>query len=475
MNAESQPMKQVCSPWTPPSNIDAEKALLGAIFANPMAYENVADRLLPEHFYLPLHGLVYAEAKRLIDQGSIANPVTMKTFFEGPDFQDVGGIDYSLELAQSMVSITNAKEYGKLIHETFLQRELSGLGQEVAARAAKEDPETVIESLEQTLTALVGDSHKEASTGVQVDEALHHIEAAMRGEITGLEIGLIDLDNMLGGLQPEDLIIIAGATSMGKTVLGVGLAEAGAKVGPTLFCSLEMSAKQIHLRRIAAKAQIDHDRLRRGKRHRTPLGQPELDKAIRVGQELKNNQLIIDDRGGISVSYLRRKARHLMRTEGLVLIVVDYLQLMSGEGENRTNEVASITRGLKALAKELGIPIVALSQLSRAVDAREGNVPRLSDLRESGSIEQDADVVGFVFREEYYLEKAKPVQGVNETAEKFGQKQDAYLSRLAKVKGIAEIILPKNRHGQTGTVPVKFVGAYQRFENLQRQEDLYDA
>ena len=455
------------SPWTPPSNVEAEKSLLGAIFANPKAYEDAADHLRPEHFYVPRHGLVYAEAARLIELGNIANPVTMKAFFEGPDFEDVGGVKFSVDLAQSVVSIINAKEYGRLIHEAYRQRELVAIGQETAARASKEDPEVVLEALERELTALSGEEITDPSA--QMTNTLKAIEAALRGDTPpGHETGLIDLDKKLGRLRPQSLYVIAGRPSMGKSALALNIAEHIADEVPVLFFSLEMSGEDNQLRRVCTATNIDTQRLLNG-----DVSTIEMEQIVMKGQALEAKPLIIDDTGAVSVQYIRRQARRQKRKSGLGLIVVDYVQLMSGEGDTRDQVIGGITSGLKALAKDLHIPVIALSQLNRGLEARDDKTPRLSDLRESGAIEQDADTVMFVYREEYYLERAKPCQGENETDQKFNEKTDRWLNRLARAKNLAEIIIPKNRQGAIGATTCLFHGAAMRFATLHhKQEDL---
>lgn len=459
---------------TLPHNVEAEKALLGAIFANQRAYEKVADFLRPEHFAVLQHGTVFAEAAKLIEAGKAANPISLRPIFLREDMQEIGGLAYSIELAESVVSIINAGEYGRIIHDTAQKRVLIGLGEELIDRGYTNDVEdthkTILEDHEQALTALGGDERKDATPEAQMDSTMKGIEAVFRGEQPpGVETGLADLDRMLGRIRNQDLCIIAGRPSMGKTVLAINIAEKAADSAPVLFFSLEMSAEQLNQRRLANKAQVSITGMRTPK----GMGQPEMDKVIDTSHTLAGRPFLIDDTPALTISSVRRRARRQKR-KGLGAIVVDYLQLMTSEDSRKPKvyQVEEITNGAKALAKELDIPVIVLSQLSRAVEQRDVKRPTLSDLRDSGSIEQDADIVLMLYREEYYLNRDKPGQRENETDDKFRDRCERYKIRLEKSRNKAEIIVAKQRQGPTGTVMAHFDGPHMRFAN-EIKEDLY--
>jgi len=469
-----------------PHNVEAEKSLLGAIFANNRAHEKVSEFLFPEHFVIAQHGKIYDACSRLIEKGQIANPVSLKRLFEQDEgLIDIGGTAYLVELAESMVSIINAGEYGRIIYDLHLKRSLIGLGEDVVNRAYGGDVEDEatrqIEAAEQTLYDLATTGNYEGGFQpfkTSVITALRMAEGAHKrdGALAGVTSGLVDIDTMLGGLHPSDLLVLAGRPSMGKTALATNIAfnaaythqqtngEQGAVVG---FFSLEMSAEQLATRIISEQTQISSDSIRKGK-----ITTPEFDRLVAGSQALHDIPIFIDDTPALTVSALRTRARRLKRQHKLGLIVVDYLQLISGSGSSRNDgrvqEVSEITRGLKTLAKELDLPVIALSQLSRAVEQREDKRPMLSDLRESGSIEQDADVVMFIFREEYYLERKGASQHENESDDKFFLRQQRNEERLEKVRNIAELIVAKQRHGPVGTVELQFTGKFTRFSDLER-------
>ncbi|MBC8269156.1 MAG: replicative DNA helicase [Rhodospirillaceae bacterium] len=470
---------------TLPHNIEAEKSLIGAIFANNKAYEKVSEFLFPEHFVIAQHGVIYDACSKLIEKGQIADPVTLKRYFEQDEsLAEIGGPAYLVELAGSVVSIINAGEYGRIIYDLHLKRELIGLGEDVVNRAYGGDVEDEatrqIEAAEQTLYDLATTGNYEGgfqSFRESVVAALNMAEAAHKrdGALAGVTTGLLDVDTMLGGLHPSDLLILAGRPSMGKTALATNIAynaaythhqtggEQGAVVG---FFSLEMSAEQLATRIISEQTQTSSDSIRKGK-----ITTPEFDRLVAISQTLHDMPIFIDDTPALTVSALRTRARRLKRQHNLGLIVVDYLQLISGSSSSRNDgrvqEVSEITRGLKTLAKELEVPVIALSQLSRAVEQREDKRPMLSDLRESGSIEQDADVVMFIFREEYYLERKGASQHENESDDKFFLRQQRNEERLEKVRNIAELIIAKQRHGPVGTVNLQFTGEFTRFSDLE--------
>ncbi len=478
---------------TPPHNYEAEQALLGAVLVNNKTFERVSEFLQADHFADPVHGRIYAACGNLIQKGQIASPVTLKTYFEHDGgLAEIGGTNYLAQLAASVVSIINAEDYGKLIYDLHLRRELINLGEEMVNEAHQpdiDDPATdQIQKAEAKLFELATAGSVEGGFvpfKVSILNAIANAEAAHKreGKLSGVTTGLRDLDAKMGGLHPSDLLILAGRPSMGKTALATNIAfnaayayreekdalgrpkaAEGAKVA---FFSLEMSSDQLATRILADQAEINSHAIREGK-----LSNEEFTRLVTASQTLHNLPLFIDDTAGLSISAVRTRARRLQRQHGLGLIVVDYLQLLSGPAgkktENRVQEISDITRGLKALAKELHIPVIALSQLSRAVEQREDKRPQLADLRESGSIEQDADVVMFVYREQYYLERAVPGRRPEETEEKFNDRSQHWEERLSQVRNTAEVIIAKQRHGPVGTVRLYFDGQYTRFGDLDQ-------
>ena len=469
-----------------PVNVEAEKSLLGAIFVDNRAYENVSEFLHPTHFAIPEHGRIFEACGKLVEKGQIANPVTLKGFFEADEgLAGIGGPAYLVDLAASAVLIINAAEYGRIVYDLHLKRELIGLGEDVVNRAFAGDVDATatdqIEQAERELYVLASTGEYEGGfrdftdsvkSAIDMAEAAHKRE----GGLSGVASGFYDLDKLLGGLHNSDLVVLAGRPAMGKTALATNIAfnaaydhhrsengENGAVVG---FFSLEMSAEQLASRILSEQTEISSDRMRKGE-----LSNDEFGKLVVASQSLSKIPFYIDDTPALTVSALRTRARRLKRVHGLDLIVVDYLQLI-GAGQrhdSRVQEVSEITRGLKTLAKELNVPVLALSQLSRAVEQRENKRPLLSDLRESGSIEQDADVVMFIFREEYYLERDKPVQRTDEADDRFMDRLDKWERRIEAARGTAEINVSKQRHGPTGDIELMFDGMFTRFGNLDRQ------
>lgn len=468
---------------TPPHNVEAEKALLGAIFANNRAYEAVSEFLKPEHFALGQNGRIFAACAKLVERGQIADPVTLKNFFDqDQSLAEIGGPAYIAELAGSAVGIINAGEYGRLVYDLYLRRELINLGEDVVERAYGGEVETnavqQIEQAEQGLYDLA--TRGEYEGGFQpfkssVIDAIEMAEKAHKreGSLAGVGTGLTDIDKLLGGLHPSDLIILAGRPSMGKTALATNIAfnaayshakAKGSGGGIVGFFSLEMSAEQLASRILSEQTNISSDRMRKGE-----LTNDEFNRLVVGSQTLHQIPIFIDDTPALTVSALRTRARRLKRQHGLDFIVIDYLQLIASSGsrsDNRVQEVSEITRGLKTLAKELEVPVLALSQLSRAVEQRDNKRPQLSDLRESGSIEQDADVVMFIFREEYYLDRDEPAQRQEESDDKFFDRKEKWEKRKEDVRNVAEVIVAKQRHGPIGTVKLHFEGAFTRFGNL---------
>ncbi len=467
-----------------PHNIEAEQALLGAILINNEAFDRVSSFLEPHHFFDPLHSRIYETSAKFIQSGKHATPITLKSFFENEEA--IGTVtvpQYLGRLAAHATSVINAEDYGRTIYDLSVRRDLIIIGEEMVNVAYDSPfempPEKQIEDSEQRLYGLA-ERGKYGSGFMAFSNALSDaIDMASKayerqGGLSGLSTGLRDLDRALGGLQNSDLVILAGRPSMGKTALATNLAfniakayrsEIGASGEEEVmdgaivgFFSLEMSAEQLATRIISEQAQISSEKIRRGL-----ISEDEFHRLVKATQELQSLPLYIDHTGGISIAQLAARARKLKRQRGLGLIVVDYLQLLSGSAkrsnEGRVQEVTEITTGLKALAKELAVPILALSQLSRQVENREDKRPQLSDLRESGSIEQDADVVMFVFREEYYVQRSQPAITKVEEHQRWQDEMD-------QVQGLGEVIIGKQRHGPTGTVSLQFTAEFTRFSNL---------
>ena len=477
----------------PPFNAEVEQALLGAVLRNNRAYEAVADFLRPMHFYVPEHQRLYEHIKKLIDKGQVASPATLSHVAESDDIlKPAGATAYLHELATNVVTVLNAAEYARTIHDLHLKRELIGLGEDMVNDAYDNrdidfTADKQIEKTEQRLydlatTGTVDRAVKSMDTATKA--ALDMAERAFKRDshIVGVTTGFRDIDERLGGLHPSDLVILAGRPAMGKTALAANIAcnaasaykkimtEDGREIeegGVVLFFSLEMSAEQLAGRLISTWSGVSSDRIRRG-----AIESEEFERIVVASQELSRIPLYIDDTPALSITGLRQRARRLKRRHGLHLIVVDYLQLLQGPPEkridNRVQEVAEITRGLKTLAKDLDVPVLAVSQLSRQVENREDKHPQLADLRESGSIEQDADVVSFIYRPEYYLEKETPEQRLNETPEKFEERRLRHEQQLSEKCNIAEFIIAKQRHGPVGTVELYFNGELTLFDDLDR-------
>jgi replicative DNA helicase len=472
-----------------PHNIEAEQALLGAILVNNDAFYRVSDFLEPKHFFEPIHQTVYETSASLIRMGKIATPVTLKTFM--PADTDIGGMtvgQYLARLAAEATTIINAQDYGRTVYELALRRDLIRIGEDMvnvafdapvdfAPRAQIEDAERRLYELAESGRYDGGFQRFAQAMKVALDMAANAY--SRDGKLSGIATGLRDLDAKMGGLQRSDLVIVAGRPGMGKTALATNIAYNIAKAhraevqadgtmksvngGIVGFFSCEMSAEQLATRILAEQTRIASSLIRRG-----GINQGEFDKIRDYTIELEHLPLFVDETGGLSISQLTARARRLKRQKGLDLIVVDYIQLLQGSGkrgnDNRVQEVTEITTSLKALAKELNIPVIALSQLSRQVESRDDKHPQLSDLRESGSIEQDADVVLFVYREEYYLQNKEPKLGTPEH-EKWQTEMDLAL-------GKAEVIIAKQRHGPTGTVRLQFEGQFTRFSDFVEEDNL---
>ena len=465
-----------------PNNLPAEQNLLGALLLDNGVMERIDDRLRAEHFYDPLHGRIFATMMRIIDRGQLANPVTLKSFFSGTDDGPDGAIeDYLGELADGVISLAQSADYAVTIYEAHLRRELIRIGDDVIEDAIHPDVDLSatkqIETAEAKLFQLAESG--EAGAGLRnfesVTAAAVNMAAIARksdGGLSGVSTGLTDLNAKMGGLHRSDLIILAGRPGMGKSALATTMAfhsatttRTGEEATPVAFFSLEMSAEQLGTRILSERARIDSNAIRQG-----DLNAEEFDRLVEVSNQLSVAPFYIDDTPSLSVSQVASRARRMKRTGGLGLIVVDYLQLLTPQlgvkSENRVQEISNISRSLKAIAKELDVPVLALSQLSRAVEQREDKRPNLSDLRESGSIEQDADVVLFIYREEYYLNKKDPERDARETEEQFNAKNDAFMARLQAAENKAEVIIAKQRHGPVGSINLHFEKSFTHFSDL---------
>ena len=457
-----------------PSNLEAEQALLGSILVNNDIIDEISNIIKPISFYDPAHVKIYEVIETLNNKGMIANPITLKNFFEKDNMlNEVGGTEYLVKLTRFSGSTKQALDYAKVIHEMYLRRELILISNNLSSETLNskdQSAEHIIESTEKSLFDLAergSFSQSFLKFNQALDQTIEMATLAMKNDkgIVGVPTGLTELDRKLGGLHKSDLIIIAGRPSMGKTALATNIAYNAAQdimskqeKSSVAFFSLEMSSEQLSTRILSEQARIKSDDIRNGK-----VTEEEINRYIETSRNIYNLPLFIDETPAITIATLSNRARRIKRLFGVKLIVVDYIQLMRSnlnKNEGRVQEISEITQGLKALAKELGIPILALSQLSRAVEQRDDKQPQLADLRESGSIEQDADVVMFVYRESYYLERKQPKLGSIEYAE--------WQSKMNDVNGLADIILGKQRHGPTGTVKVEFEGIYTKFKDLSK-------
>lgn len=488
--AEKQNYREV------PYNIDAEQMVLGAILTNNEAYHRVSEILQPRHFYTPIHGLIYEEMVNVLEKGLTANPVTLKGRFDREEaLQDMGGASYLAQLAGLASGIVAVKDYARIIHDYYLHRELIDIGEEMVDDSYHTErgnaASTVIEQTEQKLFQLASEGDVErqfAPLKKALQDSLDRANRAFQieGAINGVPTELNDLDKMLGGFQDSDLVILAARPSMGKTALALNMALKGAEFfhregikelqnDPTAkpksvgFYSLEMSAEQLAARLLSLKTGINANSIRRGKLQRGQ-GRDEFEELVHANKELYQMPFFIDDTPALSISAIRTRARRLKRKSNLGLLIIDYLQLIRGvsaqSATNRVQEISEITMGLKAIAKELNIPVIALSQLSRQVESRDDKRPQLSDLRESGSIEQDADIVMFIYREAYYVERKKPSEGTEQHME--------WQAKMDQVNNIAEIMVAKHRNGPVGSVSLFFDGNTTRFGNLASDQYLPD-
>ncbi len=489
-DGNSQATIEQLAAWTAPHNLEAEMALLGAILTYNAALDRVSHFLKPEHFSEGIHGRIYEVLSEMISRGHVANPITILPYLQDePAFEDLGGAAaYLGKLAVMAAPLVDVEGYAREIYELARRRALIEIGSDLVVEARSPDIDrSVNQIIEETERALY-----EVAEETRFGQGFSAFHEAMReaidmaaaayqrdGGLSGLSTGLRDLDEKMGGMQPSDLIILAARPAMGKTALATSIAYhvarnyrpeqmadgsvRAADGGVVAFFSLEMSAEQLATRIISAETGIPSSDIRRGK-----ITEQQFGDLVDVAQKINSIPLYIDDTGGLTIAQVAARSRRIKRQHGLGLIVIDYLQLLSGSTrralEGRVQELTEITTGLKALAKELNVPILALSQLSRQVESRDDKRPQLADLRESGSIEQDADVVLFLFREEYYLSRKEPKPGTPEHAE--------WQQQMEEVHNIAEIIIAKQRHGPTGTVLVNFDPQFTRFTNLALEDRL---
>ena len=454
-----------------PNNIEAEQAILGSILVSNELFDDVSPILNSKNFYDPMHQKIFTAIEKLIFSGMLANPITLKNLFEN-EKDELNIPDYLIKVTKFSSSSRQTIEYSKLIYDLYVKRELIKISENLSFIAKSndlnKDGKTIIEDTEKNLFDLAEKGNFNSSL-IKFDEAMRQTiemaSSAYKNEegIVGVPTGLTDLDARLGGLHKSDLIIIAGRPSMGKTALATNIAFNAAKniqhnekKSCVAFFSLEMSSEQLSTRIIAEQSRIRSNDIRRGQ-----ISEEQFDKFIETSKNISELPLYIDETPAITISALSNRARRIKRLFGLDLVVIDYIQLMRANftRDGRVQEISEITQGLKALAKELSVPVLALSQLSRAVEQRDDKKPQLSDLRESGSIEQDADVVMFVFREAYYLQNKEPRPATVEHAE--------WQAKMNEVSHLAELIIQKQRHGPTGTIMLEFEAMFTKFKNLQ--------
>ncbi len=474
----SQPLKIVQSTENKmPSNIEAEQALIGSILVSNEIYDEVSSIIDSQKFFDPIHVKIYETIEKLIAKGLLANPITLKNYFENNDgLKELGGQEYLIKITKFSSSKKQTIDYANIIQEMHVRRELMKISQEILEEASHNNETTasgeeMIQSAEKSLFDLAERGHFNQSF-MKFESALNQTIDMARSAyqndegIVGIPTGLTDLDSRLGGLHKQDLIIIAGRPSMGKTALATNIAfhaakniEKKGKKSSVAFFSLEMSSEQLSTRILSEQSRIKSNDIRRGK-----VSEKEFEQFIETSKNIFELPLYIDETPAITIAAISNRSRRIKRLFGLDLIIVDYIQLMRSGRKmefNRVQEISEITQGLKALAKELNVPVLALSQLSRQVEQRDDKKPQLSDLRESGSIEQDADVVMFVFREAYYLERKEPTVGSIEHAE--------WRTKMDEISSLAEILIGKQRHGPTGNVKVEFEAIYTKFKDLQNK------
>ena len=477
-----------------PHNLEAEAALLGALMIDNRLAEDVQVKLRADHFMSPLHGRIYEAVLKLVDRNMIANPVTLRPMFEADaEMKELGGPAYLARLTGSGAALIGARDFAEQIYDLALLRELIGVGRDMVEKAvdtsASVDPKTQIEEAEVALYRVAEEGGEQGSVKNFAQAASLAVQMAERalnsgGHLSGITTGLDALNAKIGGMHRSDLIILAGRPGMGKTALATNIAFNAAQravrdkedgidpaksVGAGVaFFSLEMSADQLATRILSEQSGISSENLRMGR-----ISQQEFKKLARASADLETLPLYIDDTPGLTIAALRTRARRLKRQRGINAVVVDYLQLLQGSGKggeaNRVQEISEISRGLKQLAKELNVPVLALSQLSRAVEQREDKRPQLSDLRESGSIEQDADIVLFVYREEYYVASREPKRPIEGDDAKIFDAHEQWARDMERAYGTAEVVVAKQRHGATGKVRLRFESHVTRFSDLAEE------
>ena len=455
-----------------PNNIEAEQSVIGSILISNEIFDDVNTYLVSKNFYDPMHQKIFNAIEKLIFSGMLANPITLKNYFEN-EKDKLNIPEYLVKITRFSTSNRQAIEYSKLIYDLFVKRELIKISENTIDLAKRNEIDNngqkIIEQSEKSLFDLA-EKGAFASSLIKFDDALKMTidmaSSAYKNEegIVGVPTGLRDLDDRLGGLHKSDLVIIAGRPSMGKTALATNIAfnaakkiQESGKKSSVAFFSLEMSSEQLSTRILAEQSRIKSNDIRRGK-----ISEEQFDKFLETSKNIADLPMFIDETPAISIAALSNRARRIKRIHGLELVVVDYIQLMTAVNsrrDGRVQEISEITQGLKALAKELSVPVLALSQLSRAVEQRDNNKPQLADLRESGSIEQDADVVMFVYREAYYLERKEPRPATVEYAE--------WQAKMGEVSNMAEIIVGKQRHGPTGNVFLEFEAMFTKFKDIQ--------
>jgi replicative DNA helicase len=455
-----------------PNNIEAEQSVIGTILVSNEIFDEINTIISSKNFYDPMHQKIFEAIESLIYKGMLANPITLKNYFEN-EKDDLNVPDYLVKVTKFSTSSRQAIEYSRIIYDMFVRRELIKISEGTIDSAKLKDlnisGQNIIENSEKLLFDLAEKGSFNSSL-VKFDEALKFtIEMASNAYkneegIVGVPTGLTDIDDRLGGLHKSDLIIIAGRPSMGKTALATNIAfhaasklQESGKKSTVAFFSLEMSSEQLSTRILAEQSRIKSNDIRRGK-----ISEEQFDKFIETSKNISELPLYIDETPAISIAAVSNRARRIKRLFGLEMIVVDYIQLMRGpanNANNRVQEISQITQGLKAIAKELSVPVLALSQLSRAVEQRDDHKPLLSDLRESGSIEQDADVVMFVYRAAYYLERKEPQAATVEHAE--------WQAKMSEIAHLAQIIIAKQRHGPTGNVDLEFEAMFTKFKDIQ--------
>ena len=464
-----------------PMNIEAEQALLAALLTSNSVYERISDFLRPEHFYDDINGKIFEAIAKLLENNQLADPLTLKNYFLQKDQMElIGGDRYLIELAKNSTILSNTTTYGKLIYDLYQRREILKISDEITNEANSFDLETnasdIIEKAEVKLynlssTGEVNQDFKKFDKSLT--DAINSAEAAFKrdGQLSGIPTGFTDLDRLLGGFHKTDLLILAGRPSMGKTALATNISfkmvnarsmDDENKKNVVGFFSLEMSSEQLATRILAEDSSISSEKIRRGQ-----LNSNDLQKIVKSSQTLGDLSLYIDDSPNLSISALRTRARRLKRKHGLDAVIIDYLQLIRpslARPDNRVLEIAEMTRNLKALAKELDMPVLCLSQLSRQVEQRDDKRPQLSDLRESGAIEQDADVVMFIYREEYYTERKEPSPGTED--------YQKWQEKMGKIHNVAEVLVAKQRHGPIGKVNLHFEGSITKFSNLSKSQSI---